>query len=382
MRMIDHEEDEEAFPSLPGMSVAAPRRREKLQLQHEQRKTPSPTFVEEYPDLNHYAAGKSNNSEAAQKTPMKKEQQPSLKPLSSEALKSISFRDILEKPASQSGHSWVDKVAMESSAPQLKNSSDFPSLDGESKKLRGFRQTKGQGNGSSGAWKSATSTSPKNVRRVDATSEKKKKKEAPLPRPSPLAEPDFVTLKVEGDMKPIRRTLEEPPGLKRPDENDIGLPPGLFLSNGEIQPQKKKPPPVAMHIVKKDKLYLKPLQFSRRNNELYMELERNLTMDELNEFKVNSRKFKDGKLDGKGYLRSIRRFFSKYPTSAFFMTNLLVLLPNIDKQHELCEAMRSEGLPVENVSTCPECSQILAPSDFVDHQRQHSLDDADFPNLG
>ncbi|KAM4024355.1 E3 ubiquitin-protein ligase ZNF598 [Anomaloglossus baeobatrachus] len=193
--------------------------------------------------------------------------------------------------------------------------------------------------------------------------------------------------------------LPPPPGLSA----SVGKPPPGFTdassSSVPAQPQ-TKPVKEASFCTR---TYLIPENFQQRNIYLINSIKDFLHSDEskFNEFKSHSGKFRQGLISASEYYKSCRQLLGE--NFSLIFNELLVLLPDNGKQQELLSAhqeLRIEqrqssnkskkskkaawktdsSSPELDYSTCPSCSQVLAPQDVAYHKTLH-LEDNDFPSL-
>ncbi|KAM3917241.1 E3 ubiquitin-protein ligase ZNF598 isoform 2-T2 [Leptodactylus fuscus] len=206
-----------------------------------------------------------------------------------------------------------------------------------------------------------------------------------------------------------------PPGFS-PVVSAVPLPlppPGLSSSVGKPPPGfcgvSSAPPPAQPHTkpVKEasfcTRTYLIPENFQQRNIHLINSIKDYLYSDEskFNEFKSHSGKFRQGLISASEYYKSCRQLLGE--NFSLIFNELLVLLPDNAKQQELLAAHQELRLeqkqstnkskkskkaawktdsssPELDYSTCPSCSQVLAPQDVAYHKTLH-IEDNDFPSL-
>lgn len=202
-----------------------------------------------------------------------------------------------------------------------------------------------------------------------------------------------------------------PPGFAKPI-SDNKPPPG-FVAKSQTKADSDldeynliNSMPLSAHLVDFDNFkYSQPIDFSERNKQLIGEIHSMLADDQFQEFKALSGEFRKCEIDAEAYFQGCENILGKDSFGVIF-PELLALLPDIDRQHELLDVyMKREGLKndnkdkVINISrksrnakgawtttqsgflTCPTCRQVLLRKDFNSHVSQHNLD-ADFPSLG
>lgn len=123
--------------------------------------------------------------------------------------------------------------------------------------------------------------------------------------------------------------------------------------------------------------YIQPENFAKRNRDL---VEKCMTVlnngEAIREFKNYSNLFRSGTLPARMFYNHCRfvlgdKFGEVFP-------ELLVLLPDVEKQQELYEVHSAEDSAVELV-VCESCSQVVFKKELKDHCSYH---DVDFPPLG
>ncbi|KAJ8363983.1 hypothetical protein SKAU_G00128140 [Synaphobranchus kaupii] len=192
-----------------------------------------------------------------------------------------------------------------------------------------------------------------------------------------------------------------PPGLAGP----FNKPPpgftGIPLNANVVEPTI----PTVSEPTDSHGTYLIPENFQQRNMELIQSIKNFLQNDEsmFNEFKTYSGQFRQGVISAVQYHRSCRELLGENFRKVF--NELLVLLPDTDKQQELLAAhadyrvleKQSGSKPKKNKKSawqtgstnsnleldcqvCPTCRQVVAQKDFSAHKTLHIGDD-DFPSL-
>ncbi|KAG5854499.1 hypothetical protein ANANG_G00038480 [Anguilla anguilla] len=192
-----------------------------------------------------------------------------------------------------------------------------------------------------------------------------------------------------------------PPGLagsfNKPPPGFTGIP----LNANVVEPAV----PAVSEPTQSPGTYLIPENFQQRNMELIQSIKNFLQNDEskFNEFKTYSGQFRQGVISAAQYHKSCRDLLGENFKKVF--NELLVLLPDTDKQQELLAAhgdyrvleKQSGSKPKKNkknawqtgstncnleleCQVCPTCRQVVAQKDFSAHKTLHMGDD-DFPSL-
>ncbi|KAM3863677.1 E3 ubiquitin-protein ligase ZNF598 [Diretmus argenteus] len=249
------------------------------------------------------------------------------------------------------------------------------------------------------------------------------------PHPNPESPPE------EEEEFPALITKKPPPGFKTsfpvkastPDHSAAVPPPppglgsvpskpppgftGIPLNSNVVEPT----PPTLNRPTQQAGGYRVPENFQQRNMELIQSIRNYLHNDEseFNQFKNYSGQFRQGLISAVQYHRSCKDLLGENFNSIF--NELLVLLPDTDKQQELLTA-HGDSKALEKQSgagggkknknkksawqtpssvansnaaaaaeldcqVCPTCRQVLAPKDFNSHKTLHIGECEDFPSL-
>ena len=247
-----------------------------------------------------------------------------------------------------------------------------------------------------------------------------------IPKPKP------VKMKVEDNEFPAlgapAKVRKPPPGFMS-EEPKSTPPPGFSKATSDNKPvpppgfATTSPPkvdndlakynlttsmPLSAHLVDFESFkYSQPIDFKERNHQLIGDIQAMLIDEQFKfvEFKSLSGEFRKRDIDAEAYFSGCENILGKDNLAVIF-PELIALLPDIDKQHELLEIyMKKEGIKrdskdnVINISrksrntkgawtstqsgflTCQTCRQVLLRKDYNSHVSQHNLD-ADFPSLG
>jgi hypothetical protein len=271
-----------------------------------------------------------------------------------------------------------------SNVPDL-NLEEFPALGGGSKHPNSWME-RPRDYSSAKPQKSVKETSPLSVTMPSANALVSKMPE--------LQSDDFPSL--ETNANPSVPSPASPPGLSVPENKPFKPPPG-FVSGGSLSaiasslggaptPKPPAPAPAPVKPPKMTYLYAQPPEFQERNQKLIFEFNNLLSSQrEFDEFKFLSGQFRQGLSTAQEYytdcvsLMGADRFIVVFP-------ELLVLLPDIEKQKELYDAFRSckknsfmkkQELHVQKCSTC---YQVLTQKDISYHMCIPGVAE-DFPSL-
>nr|XP_033189916.1 E3 ubiquitin-protein ligase ZNF598 [Bombus vancouverensis nearcticus] len=129
--------------------------------------------------------------------------------------------------------------------------------------------------------------------------------------------------------------------------------------------------------------YVHPPEFQKRNKCLVAKVNEVLMQhDQIEEFRYISGLFRQGTCNAQDYYTHCREVMG---LSAFenVFSELLVLLPDIEKQQELFKVHQKEsGNKIKGLEICATCGQVLKNgSDFRTHMTSHTLENH-FPALG
>ncbi|XP_033305993.1 E3 ubiquitin-protein ligase ZNF598 isoform X1 [Bombus vancouverensis nearcticus] len=129
--------------------------------------------------------------------------------------------------------------------------------------------------------------------------------------------------------------------------------------------------------------YVHPPEFQKRNKCLVAKVNEVLMQhDQIEEFRYISGLFRQGTCNAQDYYMHCREVMG---LSAFenVFSELLVLLPDIEKQQELFKVHQKEsGNKIKGLEICATCGQVLKNgSDFRTHMTSHTLENH-FPALG
>jgi hypothetical protein len=123
--------------------------------------------------------------------------------------------------------------------------------------------------------------------------------------------------------------------------------------------------------------YHQPANFVARNQNLIKRSMNLMDSDTIKEFKTYSAKFRDGSMSPEQYYEYCKAILEVNFKELF--PELLVLLPDIDKQQDLYRVCDSE--PKRNLVVCEKCKQVVFKRELGEHYNFHALD-SQFPSLG
>ncbi|GLV44611.1 uncharacterized protein CBL_13457 [Carabus blaptoides fortunei] len=122
-----------------------------------------------------------------------------------------------------------------------------------------------------------------------------------------------------------------------------------------------------------------PLNFPQRNQKLIESFMTSSTNDDIMEFKTLSSLFRSGVYSAEEYYRSCKSIMKDNFARVF--PELLVLLPDIDKQQELYAIHTKETGSKRGLEVCATCGQVVSTGDLRSHLASHRMDNH-FPALG
>ncbi|CAD6204884.1 GSCOCG00003032001-RA-CDS [Cotesia congregata] len=128
--------------------------------------------------------------------------------------------------------------------------------------------------------------------------------------------------------------------------------------------------------------YSPPPDFQKRNQDLVARISKVLDRQEsIEEFRYVSGLFRQDLCSAEDYYRHCRDSMGAKEFGSVF-SEMLVLLPDIQKQRELFDVHRNEGGNIILLEVCPTCEQVIKiGTDAKAHYSSHSRD-SHFPALG
>ncbi|EFA07884.1 E3 ubiquitin-protein ligase ZNF598 [Tribolium castaneum] len=123
--------------------------------------------------------------------------------------------------------------------------------------------------------------------------------------------------------------------------------------------------------------YHQPANFGARNQNLIKRAMNVLDGDTIQEFKSYSAKFREGAMPPEDYHEYCKALLG--PSFKELFSELLVLLPDIEKQQDLYRVCGPEVR--KNLVVCENCSQVVFKRELSEHYNYHALD-SQFPSLG
>lgn len=122
-----------------------------------------------------------------------------------------------------------------------------------------------------------------------------------------------------------------------------------------------------------------PPNFPQRNQKLIESFMTSASNDEIMEFKTLSSLFRSGVYSAEEYYHNCKSIMKNNFPKVF--PELLVLLPDIDKQQELYAIHSKETDTKRGLEVCATCGQVVSTSDLRSHLASHRMDNH-FPALG
>lgn len=168
-----------------------------------------------------------------------------------------------------------------------------------------------------------------------------------------------------------QNTVKPPPGFNSSNFPSLGISNDLTFTNSSGQSY-------AISPTNSQTTYKQPQNFQSRNQHLikrFMEVLND--NDSMREFKTLSDKFRKGDVSAKEYHAQCRGIMGSKFDDIF--PELLVLLPDIQKQQELFKQM--SGKDKEKLVVCENCQQVIYKRELSDHYNHHRLENH-FPSLG
>jgi len=163
----------------------------------------------------------------------------------------------------------------------------------------------------------------------------------------------------------------------------------------EQLPKQSKPPPgfgrpvvssSKNKIIVPSKRYLQPRDFNERNAKLMTSIVKAFGGGkslEFARFKDLSHQYKEDKIDSSAYLTHCNAILESTSKLDSFVADLIVLLPQIDKQQQLSKAFKAkfpESKALSELMSCDYCHQVMKRSDSKMHNDLHGIDE-EFPAL-
>ncbi|KAK9883026.1 hypothetical protein WA026_001238 [Henosepilachna vigintioctopunctata] len=165
--------------------------------------------------------------------------------------------------------------------------------------------------------------------------------------------------------------LKPPPGFNVPPppgfENHInefpclGLPNDLTFTTSSGQ---------SYAITTKVNNYRQPDNFSSRNQNIIKRLSMVSTNDSVNDFKKRSEMFRNNQLSSEKYYDYCKQVLGA--NFEEFFPELLVLLPDIEKQQALFQVL--SGKCKKNLVVCENCKQVIMKRELTEHYKYHTFE--------
>jgi len=198
---------------------------------------------------------------------------------------------------------------------------------------------------------------------------------------------------------PSSNVTKPPPGFSAAPSASVTKPPPGF-SGAFIGDVNSRPVPSVV-IPSTANIYSPPQDLSDRNQRLIDRIKSRLNEngEEFKSFKTLSAEFRQGEISAKVYYEHCRTLMGSDGLLEI-LPELIVLLPDIDKQHELLSVYQTTSSEAKSsyksatpwgqsgnetecdrLVSCPRCTQVLVAQDFIDHRAVHGFD-SDYPVLG
>ena len=132
-------------------------------------------------------------------------------------------------------------------------------------------------------------------------------------------------------------------------------------------------------------VFWKPEDYDKRNKALQSAVTKQLNIKTLDEFRNSSRRFREGVNTAFDFLSKCVDIFPKKQLG-FIISEMVILLPDFDKQQALLAAISTDSLLSTLVphllSSCSICSQVVSKRDEAVHRQSHApkeLSDSGLP---
>ncbi|KAB0794084.1 hypothetical protein PPYR_13704 [Photinus pyralis] len=170
--------------------------------------------------------------------------------------------------------------------------------------------------------------------------------------------------------------IHEFPSIRKPPPGfSVKPPPGFSkfnLSNNSNDLTFTNSSGQSYSIVPSQQFYLPP-NFTARNQDL---IEKFLAVSkegaEIQQFKVYSDMFRVGEIPADKYYVHCQNFMGSEFSKIF--PELLVLLPNVQKQQELYKVHKGNNAKGKGLEVCGTCQQVVLKHDLRDHLSNHTLE--------
>lgn len=168
-----------------------------------------------------------------------------------------------------------------------------------------------------------------------------------------------------------QNTVKPPPGFVRSNFPPLSQSNDLTFTNSSGQSY-------AISPTQSQSTYKQPRNFMNRNQNLIKRIMEVLNdNDSMRDFKTLSDSFRHGTTDAKKYYEHCRTILGNKFEEVF--SELLILLPDIDKQQDLYNQM--SGKIKDTLVVCENCKQIIFKRELSEHYDYHKLENH-FPALG
>lgn len=162
-----------------------------------------------------------------------------------------------------------------------------------------------------------------------------------------------------------------PPGFNSNDFPTLGMENNLTFTTSSGQSY-------AIIPTNDQSAFKQPVNFQNRNQQLIKRIMEVLNDNEaIRDFKKLSDNFRNNEVNAKKYTEQCVKVLGGKFDDIF--PELLVLLPDIQKQQELYREIR--GRAKENLLVCEKCKQVIFKKELREHYNYHQLE-SHFPSLG
>ncbi|CAG9827142.1 unnamed protein product [Diabrotica balteata] len=194
----------------------------------------------------------------------------------------------------------------------------------------------------------------------------KKRSELKIGTLTTPTESSVIINRVENTKPPPGFSVKPPPGLNPSSFPALGASDFTFTSSSGQS-----------YSIMPVNSYIQPANFQTRNQDLIKRFMNILDNDSIKEFKTYSDLFRNGAYPTNKYYEHCKEVLRDQFDDVF--PELLVLLPDLEKQQELYKAY--DGKSKKHLLVCENCKQVIFKRELTEHYNSHILENQ-FPTLG